>query len=882
LKGGSDVGEDWIARRTARRALFVDYDKDIKVTYYNVGIHGVMRFLREEDISSHERFKLLYQDGFPIGTCRHLSRGHILKNWMDVKLNLDALATAWELATGNHTKKYRDGWLNGYLDLLYKIVVGGPEALKSWCEKRRSKLIERSPQALKGAYGGVTDEAIFLASTVGRAFATVASAEEVDQKVGEAAERLTDEKDWVSDETLLNWRRYCSHFGNLNSDYLNKRAGGVLPQAHSTLENSRRDGGQVTFVQKVQVEGLELRPFRVTHLAVGIKLLAKRKALENELAEAVSGLGAPYNSAQWCNDNAGMLMMCQPAIETHRFDPLSSAAWAIRKYRTDLFHWGNAKRRWLAAEPGEPTYDILRPYIERIFWPRRASVSPECWSAKLGLWACQELAERYQNADELPPAKITGFADKTGGVRCATIHSSVEVLAARTIMKYILPILKRHRNSQNMLLGQRIKIIGSKNAQLESTDLSKATDRLGSEVAREGLVTLLRGARAPEPLITAAKVITGAHALTIQKTNGDVVEGGTTTCGAFMGLGPSWVLLALCNNFALWRAKIPLKSAVTNGDDALVLAPLKKLEEYGRHLSSLGLVRNEKKSYRSPRLKKVGEACNGVFCERHARGVLETHKNNRVTRQRIVVRAEDSIRLGEAAGVKSLDGQEGYGCVDHLNDLPRGTHRLVRGLAERSAKRMALAGGGPMSLGGGGGGKVNRNTFMIYALQGAHSPAPRRKTKREREDSQALGRRHNELIQIANDQIDPPQGGTKVSEIMSQEAIVVGQARIMDGDHGGRAKPIRAKEHRRHYRQLTKTVSGMKPLAVLNSDKCAARYTLKARQRASHYVRRKQYRRAIRALANDDPIIAVDAKSTPRRAINDVYSHSTCGVTATM
>jgi len=184
------------------------------------------------------------------------------------------------------------------------------------------------------------------------------------------------------------------------------------------------------------------------------------------------------------------------------------------------------------------------------------------------------------------------------------LHPAEEVYIARCLTHRVLPHLKRLKTFRRTLFGQSIKltnVVDKGRTEMYSADLSKATDYATHEASQmfwEGLCEVINQ---PDWVREAGTKILGPKQM----------PGGTnTTRGIHMGLGLSWPVLCLFNDWAAWSAGAPEGSYAVCGDDLSGLWSQDTMDRYEERLKLIGLVSNADKSFRGPR---------GVYCEQMVR-----------------------------------------------------------------------------------------------------------------------------------------------------------------------------------------------------------------------------------------------------------------------
>jgi hypothetical protein len=384
-----------------------------------------------------------------------------------------------------------------------------------------------------------------------------------------------------------------------------------------------------------------------------------------------------------------------------------------------------------------------------------------------------------KTVDNRPNLDFLAIAETAGKVRVASIHSADETLVARSLTAMCLPILAELPQCKDMLTG-KVPILArcqhkdendedaetkpepkskparkrrrnrSYRLQVESTDLSAATDHIPFEVARQILDAALEGAGVHNSWKVAAQIVCGPHTARWRPKADEDADGylvGDSTCGAFMGLGPSWVVLSLLNAYAAIKAGIPSAACVICGDDAAILATKKERSLYHKHLAMSALVVNFTKSHVSdiPKWQDLPDSKTakpiktfGIFCERKADCTAENYStknpyhrrrfndNANYSRPTHLIRVEfrDAIRLAEAAGLAAGENMTGYESAEALRRAPqegRPCHRVIKRLRSYTAKRLAMGGGGSLADGGLGRGRADATSFKVLLTYGKTS-----------------------------------------------------------------------------------------------------------------------------------------------------------------
>jgi hypothetical protein len=403
-----------------------------------------------------------------------------------------------------------------------------------------------------------------------------------------------------------------------------------------------------------------------------------------------------------------------------------------------------------------------------------------------------------------------------------------------------------------------------------SADLSAATDEISVATARHVLRVALEATAAPSWLLdNVHKVVgplelgVGTHAaLSKGKWSIDAKEalldladersGAKVTTGAFMGLGPSWVVLSLMNDYAATLAGAQVDSFSVCGDDLVACWPQKVCDRYEEIIRRIGLVPNTKKSHRGT---------GAVFCEMF--GTVRKSTDG------WKLRVRPSLRLGEASGAKALEGQSGAGVVDTLRDFGEGVgheriraHRMVRNLAKRTAAKLAVKGQvlpGRLRDGGAGRGKATRATFASWVAGGASSTRPREaESAQVRWIRDAVGHWVDEAPRVTA----LSEGAVRLDVARASEA-----ARVNASFASARRRfaPRKAKKDalQRELSGRARRAKQLNCFDVLRTEKARRTWTALARARAHRKLAQNQPAGAIRALRLGYAHIAPEASDRP-------------------
>jgi len=300
-----------------------------------------------------------------------------------------------------------------------------------------------------------------------------------------------------------------------------------------------------------------------------------------------------------------------------------------------------------------------------------------------------------------------------GKIRVPTMHTSEVVWAARTLNQYLLPFVKNWSISRDIIRNTAITLENrncSGKLHLFSADFKKSTDPISLDTAKYVLEHLTKGFSKPSWFDKVVSLVFAPHELSVKGGSGDMSK--PVTCGALMGLGPSWTILSILNAFCAKHTDI--RSFKTCGDDLIGLWTEEEIKIYKENVTKIKLLLNDTKCFKSRNY--------GVFCERFVK---------RIGRKAIVT---ESIRLSQATGMRSIDKKKGVLVSDDLYKLatqPRGHFtgiklvRAVRNTCLQTSIRLARGNKrysslpGLFSQGGSGVSKANERTVLSYLLHGS-------------------------------------------------------------------------------------------------------------------------------------------------------------------
>jgi hypothetical protein len=370
-----------------------------------------------------------------------------------------------------------------------------------------------------------------------------------------------------------------------------------------------------------------------------------------------------------------------------------------------------------------------------------------------------------------------------------------------------------------------------------SADLSKATDHISVETASAIVDAVLDETNAPQWMRDGAKSVirnVGLHGL-VSRSDGTV-----TTCGALMGLGPSWTVMSILNCYAATKAGASPDSFAVNGDDLIAFWSPKICDRYETYLRKVRLVPNIAKSFRGK--------C-GVFCEMFA----EIQGGNLVCRP--------MYRLGEASGVKSIEGRRADLVADDLRDIAEGkvpngwrrTHRVIRSLAYQTLKSVTNTKmPGPRALGGSGIGTLDYIGAADFILHGRSPTRTKRRTVGETDGSRAR------LADLAAAPHSNKLEGIRYADLQALRGAHDGHVLRTGGDwiNQCRAQKVCRRDRDKRMRCRRHAARLVGPFAALKTAGARERWDATVRAKAHKYFKLGRFQLGTQFLASHTRWIA--------------------------
>jgi len=430
-------------------------------------------------------------------------------------------------------------------------------------------------------------------------------------------------------------------------------------------------------------------------------------------------------------------------------------------------------------------------------------------------------------SDITKTARVFTLITPEGKIRVPTMHAAGVTWQARAISTFLLQWLGKIHQTRTALKNKPLKLTTrAKNAFLFSADLSKSTDPISIDLARFVLDELI------EVIGFKPEWWDDAISNVIQEFK---IEGRPEeiTCGALMGLGPSWTILSILNSFAAHRAGAKKGDHQTCGDDLIGLWTKTVIKAYQTNIELLGLENNLQKSYVSKRY--------GVFCERF----IQTN------RARTTAEGPEIVRIAEATGMKSTSTRKGRLIVDDLlkictTNRPSVNHRLIKRACRRTAIALSPCPSTPGLLSQGGGGSTrpaDLKTLIGYIRYGPISQLVTDSDPRVRNARKELR------------EAETTSKGVIIEDVLTDLKSIIHRDELRKFVHGGNEvrlrsyKDVRSSVAKRR-REATKIIKSSRSAivavreAILMPDSYV-RFNLKLWKRIWNAVSRRQYVKAV-------------------------------------
>ena len=224
--------------------------------------------------------------------------------------------------------------------------------------------------------------------------------------------------------------------------------------------------------------------------------------------------------------------------------------------------------------------------------------------------------------------------------------------------------------------------------------------------------------------------------------------------------------------------------------------------------------------------------------------------------------------MGEASGVKSLEGDRGHLTTDRLRAFAQGrlpprfsrAPRCIRQLAARTARSTKLcsarAAPGRIQEGGGGEGRASSRTMSVFLRGGPTSRATIKKSPTERHESAA---RHQAIR-------DAPPGPLQAHEVRTQLTLHANAAAEAAGAWKVRvrAPPVSRKDHRTRIRCRHRKEQNSSPFELLRSESARGWWTARQRAKAHRAMVLGRWEYAIRFLGRNSRGIEVSIPLSKR------------------
>lgn len=335
-----------------------------------------------------------------------------------------------------------------------------------------------------------------------------------------------------------------------------------------------------------------------------------------------------------------------------------------------------------------------------------------------------------------------------------------------------------------------------------------------------------------------------------------------------MGLGPSWTVMSLLNNFAAIKAGIHPDRFRTCGDDLIALGTDEEFDRYEKYLADLTLQPNKEKSFRG--------YC-GVFCERFVKTQIEridfngkrlqSESEGQTSSYRVTAVSESHVRIAQANGVRLLsrgmaDGAGRVGSTPRLLALSQ--HRdpkickvpqPIKDALQRTINRFSVGDCGPVTYGGGGRGTVDHRSFMMFLKHGVFNPIRKYKSPDQEEIVERF--RQQEIVD------EDPQGKYLPRKEALTECLTTQASYDQCLGHTKLYAPVSMKIVRQRWKSRYRSIKNLTPFKALKAWKEDQVKQIIVKQdlerlnhtyrKVSRQVRYRNYTRAINIARNYQP-----------------------------
>jgi hypothetical protein len=604
--------------------------------------------------------------------------------------NFDVIETALKLHFGGGERLQRKAkhlqnrefstWLARSVGVLHAVMCNGPKyLLQTAFEWRKYSCLFKSslPDDGQLKFRRTSVVRSFIASTLPRALTYAASSKDEaikEQLLLDALDRYAnDEKVEISNQMHRRIDRYFDQFTDkMFTDLELERVATAFPRVKGCVGFTTDEGGQAAGLMAVYAESQR----RLSYKEIKDRKQDEHKAMISSLRSQLfnhnvdslfakgkpsTGLAAP-SGGSWFD-------------QVENFNPL----------KQEYYQFVQLAASSLSSQEGDikEAKSETMPSVKEADPPRPVPTDQELYDC------CRE---RFIKRTRKPYIELNVISDNSNKHRVISIANAEEAYLAQNLNKKLLKGLKRVSSVEALLKGREATLRREcLNSSLYSADLSKATDYIPLNVAKVFLEKYMRRLAISEPEIQVALKIIGPHA---------IQHGNIHKRGLFMGLGISWTILCLINDFCARDAGAQKGTYAIHGDDLIGFWSRDLKERYENNITSLGLVINNSKSFYGP---------NGVFCERFLQTDLKLDYTNRVynpykfsyiigpeVKQATLARSKQVMvtsvsfnRLAECGGVK-FDYETNK--VDLSNQLLkiRSPFREIRNLVQRTLKRVCL------------------------------------------------------------------------------------------------------------------------------------------------------------------------------------------------
>lgn len=681
-----------------------------------------------------------------------------------------AIGIALELT---HGKPRRDqGQARSVIRTLNWILAHGHSGVSSLCHHWRS-LALTGKGTLKGfTFRGKDTLSLFLASTLKRAIHWQLPASRLDEKAKDAEKRWMTPGGTLDPDIIENINEYLDTVVSPVLAKSRHNPSFPIPSDHGCIESTRKEGGVATQLRfEYEIPNHLTHPFRKENWEL-VDVQKKLGLTNTEILELVDAFMDGRKTVKMYQHIFRLSDVQHTALDRiykskamHRPKPCFKRDWDTHQDRPlDLANIRAAVELGIAAggmqdtykamyaprsqspqsdsseegppalvEPGSPT-DVSEEKRKPKFTYRHLEdleriivrVIPVPTPERIGKW----LMDSSTVHDVHRHVKAIPLPERGGKVRVASLHNATSVHTARILVSQWLPVLKRMKVSKAKLTNKEVSLSTTREGtSLFSADMSAATDWITHDAAQtfwRGMCRISNSSKRVEDL--------GLTLLGPQKLNGE-----ETRRGVHMGLGLSWCILSLMNDWAAWAAGAQSSDHAVCGDDLIGLWTPETRDLYQENLGELGIKMNKEKSF-------VGRY--GVFCE----DIIVLSEDG------MHARSHSEISISQASGCRSSQRADFNNDLSILEYLNRVSNAKLTRFAKQTCNRLRVwkTPPGPLHVGGSGTGTPSKDLLAGFVLEGAKPLHGERKTKLELE-------RKNLIVSAVS---DAPRGGLALDDVL--------------------------------------------------------------------------------------------------------------------